>query len=388
MQASSEERKSALQALLADPYAAEDLVRSAAWPQFCAHLSAMLSDGEADTALAGAAFLERVLREARLCDAQSVAELLMALSSHICCTSARQPRCPTCHDSSTLGQDSAGSCAAKISQPSVQQHIQSGSTAGAEAGVAWTSSDIHACGSQAAAVAIPVDCTAAGHPWYSTRLGKPLATASHSTEGNGGSGGHGPWQGSWQQLSKPGACLQRSDLGQFRAPQCNPADVILPGTLEQLGEARAAQLRLLVKALEALPKLWVCLKAPMMQSLWKSLAPLLSIHAQYQRHSCQAEDNQQGVPGQARRTCPEELAGDKQPVRGGCQAGQPIVSGCTSRDPSPAAPDIRLAALQGPLLELSLGTEALPQHVKSWWQAWTLPVFSTRVSSVASSYSY
>ena len=53
--------------------------------------------------------------------------------------------------------------------------------------------------------------------------------------------------------------------------------------------------------------------------------------------------------------------------------------------PLPAAPDIRLAALQGPLMELSLATEAPHQHVKSWWQAWTLQVFSTRVRPVASS---
>ena len=385
MQASNEERKPALQALLADSYAAEDLVRSAAWPQFCAHLSAMLSDAEADTAMAGAAFLEMVLREARLCDAQSVAELFMALSSHICCTSAGQPHCPRSTDSSAMGQDSAGSSAAKISQPSVQQLMQSRSPTGAEAGGACTFSEIHAYGSQAAAVAIPVDCMAAGHARYSTPLGKALATASHSADADCGSGGHVPWQSSWHQLGEPGACLQRSELGQSRTSQRNSADVVLPGTPEQLGEARAAQLRLLVRAMEALPNFWVCLKAPLMQSLWKSLAPLLIINPQYQHHSCQAGHKQQGASGQARRTCLKLVTGGAQQVRGGCGPGQPRVSGCTSSDPPPAAPDIRLAALHGPLLELSLATEAPPQHGKSWWQAWTLPVFSTRVSSVARS---
>ena len=383
MQASNGERKAALQVLLTDPYAAEDLVRSAAWPHFCAHLSAMLSDAEADTALAGAAFLERVLKEARLCDAQSVAELFMALSSHICCTSAGQPHCPRYTDGSALGQDSAGSSAAKISQPSVQQQRQSGPTA--KAGGACTSCDLSACGSQATAVAIPVDCRAAGHAPNSTPLGEPVATASHPAEANGGSGVHVPGQGSWQQASKPGACLQQAELGRSRTSQRHAADVCLPGTPEQLGEARAAQLRLLVRCLEALPKLWVCLKAPLMQSLWKSLAPLLFIHPQYQHHGCQATDNQQGACGQARQTCLDSVAGGTRPVRGGCKPGQPRVSGCASRPTPPAAPDIRLAALQGPLLELSLATEATPQHVKSWWQAWTVPVFSTRVSSVESS---
>ena len=383
MQASNGERGPALQALLADPYAAEDLVRSAAWLDFCAHLSAMLSDAEADTALAGAAFLEEVLKEARLCDAQSVAELIMALSSHICYTSARQPHCPRSTDSSAMGQDSAGSIAAKISQPPVQRCMQSASSAGAEAGGACTLPDIRACGSQAAAVAIPVDCTTAGHAQYSTPLGEPAATASHSADANGG--GHVSWQSSWQQLAEPGACLQRSELDQCRTSQRNPVDVVLPGTPEQLGAVRVSQLRLLVRALEALPKLWVCLKAPLMQSLWKSLAPLLFIHPQYQHYSCQAADNQQGGSGHDSQTCLSPAAGGIPAVRGGCEPGQPTVSGCASMKPLPAAPDIRLAALQGPLMELSLATEAPHQHVKSWWQAWTLQVFSTRVRPVASS---
>ena len=382
MQASNEERKPALQALLADPYAAEDLVRSAAWPQFCAHLSAMLSDAEADTALAGAAFLERVLREARLCDAQSVAELFMALSSHICCTSAAQPHCPRSTGSSAQGQDPAGSSAADFRQAPVQQHTQSTLTAGAEAGKACASSGICACGSQAAAVAVPVDCTAAGHASYSAPVGQAVATASHSAEAYRRTSGHSPWQGSWRHLSEPGACLERSHLCQFEASQRQSADVFLPSTPEQLGAARAAQLRLLVRALEALPKLWVCLKAPLMQRLWKSLAPLLLVHPQYQFQGCQAEEHQQGAFGQARPGCFQLVADGTTPLRAGSEPGQPRVSGCASMNCPPTAPEIRLAVLQGPLMELSLATEAPPQHVKSWWQAWTLPVFSTRVNSV------
>ena len=385
MQASNEERKAALQALLADPYAAEDLVRSAAWPQFCAHLSAMLSDAEAGTAVAGAAFLERVLKEARLCDGQSVAELFMALSSHICCTSAGQPRCPRSADSSARGQDSADSSAAKISPPPVQRYMQSGTPAGADAGGACTFSDNCAYGSQAAAVAIPVDCTAAGHARYGTPLGKPAVTASHSADADGKSGGHVPYQSSWQQEGEPGACLQRAELSQSTISQRNSVDVLLPGTPEQLGAVRLSQLRLLVRALEALPKLWVCLKAPLMQRLWKSLAPLLFIHPQYQHHSSQAGDHQQGAPGHARQTRVSPVAGGVPAARGGCEPGEPTVSGCASMTSLPAAPGIRLAALQGPLLELSLATEAPPQHAKSWWQAWTLQVFSTRVSPAASS---
>ena len=385
MQASNEERRPALQALLADPYAAEDLVRSAAWPQFCAHLSAMLSDAEADTALAGAAFLERVLNEACLCDAQSVAELFMALSSHVCSTSAGQPHRPRSPDSSAMGQNSADTSGAKISQPPVQQHVQSGSPAGAEAGQACTISDIHACGSQAAVVAIPVDCTAAGHARHSTPLGEQAATASRLADADGGGGGHVPWQRSWQQAGEPGACLQGSELGQSRTSQRNPDGMFLPCTPGQLGAARVAQLRLLVRALEALPKLWVCLKAPLMQRLWKSLAPLLFILPQYLHHSCQAGDDQLGASGHARQTRLSWVDGGIPGVRGGCEPGQPTVPGCASMGCRPAAPDIRLAALQGPLLELSLAAEAPPQHVKSWWQAWTLQVFSTRVSPVASS---
>ena len=46
-----------------------------------------------------------------------------------------------------------------------------------------------------------------------------------------------------------------------------------------------------------------------------------------------------------------------------------------------AAHDVRLISMHGPLVELSLAGEASAAHAKSWWQAWTIAVSSTKVRS-------
>lgn len=359
MQASDVQRTAALQSLLADPYAAEDLLRSQAWPQFCACLGTMLSDPRPETALAGAAFLEKVLEEARLCDPQSVAELFIALSSHICSSSASQ------------------------------------------------------------------------HPGFREQAAGSLPAA----------------QGQPRSPRKVPGCGSRAALSAAAAVNAAP--------LQLLAEARACKLRLLVKILEALPKVWVCAKAPMMKQLWRFLAPLLHIDARY--HIQQAEQCSEAAPD-AYRAC-EQGHADMDGLCTGCEAvesggvcslGQdqrsslqqsnghspvlcmdsrkPQLAGreaghvaCLHRGSAPAhaspvkqhaaahclqtiqhepasqttsadmgavpqlspALQTRLAMLRGPLVELSLAQEAPAPHAKSWWQAWTLPMCSTRVRSEA-----
>lgn len=257
MQADDEQRKEALQTLLADPYAAEDLVRSAAWSGFCDGLSAMLSDTEPDTAIAGAEFLDRVLEEARLCDSQSVAELLIALASYISSSSPSRQ------------QDAEGVLTADNSNKSASE------PAAYKAGTGRRS-----------AAAIAIDCRAAAHRQHSKSTEQQAsATSASAARCNGKS----PWPE--QSMHAPSVTtVQPSPLsaqpeGVRMHAKGMAGQHVIPVSLEQMGEARARQIRLLVKMLEALPKLWVCLKAPMMRKLWRSLSALLLVEPVY--------DNQQ-----------------------------------------------------------------------------------------------
>ncbi len=267
MQADDTQRKETLQMLLADPYAAEDLVRSAAWSEFCGGLSAMLSDEEPDTAIAGAAFLDRVLEEARLCDSQSVAELFIALASYIFSSSLSRH------------QDAAGVLTAVTSNKSAIE------PAACKAGTGLRST-----------AAIAVDCRAAAHRQHSkSTVQQASATSASAARCNGSS----PWPE--QSMHAPSVTtVQPSPLSaqQERVrmhAKGMPAQHVVPVSLEQMGEARACQIRLLVKMLEALPKLWVCLKAPMMRKLWRSLSALLLVEPVYDNQQAGHEWPEQAV---------------------------------------------------------------------------------------------
>ena len=257
MQADGAQRKVALQALSADPYAAEDLVRSAAWPEFCAGMSATLSDPEPDTAMTAAAFLGKVFEGVGLCDPQSMAEVFIALASHVASSTSQQEWARGCEPAATTEADVREEPAVHPTCGKISHSVGDGRALGEPALIA--KDDMRS----SPATAIPVDCTAAGMP-----------SARAAAQG--------------QAL---GALPAAHSLAQ-KAPQREPnikhatAAAAVLASLQQLGDARAAELKLLVKALEALPKAWVCLKAPLMHKLWRALSSLLLIEPHYD--VCQA----------------------------------------------------------------------------------------------------
>ena len=89
-------RKAALEALLAHRYAAEDVVRSSAWPSYCQALGSVLADADQEVAERAAAFAEQVYTEVRITCAQQLAELCMALAHFTAaCSERQQPEQPT-----------------------------------------------------------------------------------------------------------------------------------------------------------------------------------------------------------------------------------------------------------------------------------------------------
>ena len=384
MQADSAQRKVALQALSADPYAAEDLVRSAAWPEFCAGMSATLSDPEPDTAMTAASFVGKVFEGVGLCDPQSMAEVFIALASHVASYTSQQEWDRGCEPAATTEADVREEPAVHPACRKISRSVSYGRALGEPALIA--KDDMRS----SPATAIPVDCIAAGMP-----------SARAAAQG--------------QAL---GALPAAHSLAQ-KAPQREPnikhataaAAVLAP--LQQLGDARAAELKLLVKALEALPKAWVCLKAPLMHKLWRALSSLLLIEPHYD--VCQAIGAaHEGGAGQDMQPCLQAASKHYQPRQPadarsseqGQNSGQmrreqkSQASAAECRQPSSikttdpagvshgrappvqhAAHDVRLISMRGPFVELSLAGEASAAHAKSWWQAWTIAVSSTKVRS-------
>ena len=383
MQADGAQRKAALQALSADPYAAEDLVRSAAWPDFCAGMNAMLSNPEPDAAMAAAAFLGKVFEEVRLCDPQSMAEVFIALASHIASSASQQKWARACEPAATTEAD-------------VEEERTVHPTCGK---ISHSSGDSRALGEPALkakddmrsspATAIPVDCTAAGMP--------PARAAAQG-----------------RALGALPAAHSLAQTAQQRESNIkHAAGAAVLASLQQLGDARAAELKLLVKALEALPKAWVCLKAPLMHKLWRALSSLLLIEPHYD--VCLAIGAaHEGGAGQDIQPCLQAASAHFQPRQpaDACSSGQGLnsshmrreqesqASAAECRQPSSikatdpaglshgrappvqhAAHDVRLISMHGPLVELSLAGVASAAHAKSWWQAWTIAVSSTKVCS-------
>ena len=372
-QADENERPKAVQALLADPYAAEDVVRSAAWPSFCASISALLSGPQPASVTAGVTFLEGVLEEARLSDPQSVAELFIALASHLRSTYASSNHSPAAESAAAPAYLPA--VKAKPTVPRVEFGLSSRQAGkahsyGAETDASSRESNL----SNQAAANIAVDCRAANEPLQggipaehaSAALVSPASRRGicqlpqHSQPAQGTIAQEHHAAADQQQTPKP---LQLSSVH----ADGMAAQHSIPCSLDQMGEARARQFRLLGKMLEALPKLWVCLKPPMMRKLWRSLSALLLVEPQ-----CDSVP-----PAQAAGTAQVEQQDDQQHTAepASLQSSMPETAGELHCSGLGAC----LAGMRGPLVELSLALEANQLHAKSWWQAWTLPIASTRV---------
>ncbi len=368
LQADEEKRPEAVQALLADPYAAEDVVRSAAWPSFCASIGALLSGPYPAAALAGVTFLERVLEEARLSDSQSVAELFIALASHLRLTSASSNCRPTAENfvkSAHLPAVKAAPAMPGVEIGLSSRQDEKAHSYGAERDAPCKGSSL----STQAAASIAVDCRAATQHLQRKSPAALVSTASCR-------GIHYLPQDSQHALGTP-AQEHHAAADQQQTPQAvqlssGHADGLAalhssPFSLDQMGEARARQFRLLGKMLEALPKLWVCLKLPMMRKLWRSLSALLLVEPQ-----CDS------MPG-------AHAAGGAQIEQQDCQQPTTEPAGLqssmheTAGDLQSSALEACPAGMQGPLVELSMAVEPTPLHTKTWWQAWTLPISSTRV---------
>ncbi len=430
-QADEKERPEAVQALLADPYAAEDVVRSAAWPSFCASISALLSGPQPATATAGVTFLEKVLEEARLSDSQSVAELFIALASHLRSTYASSSHSPTAES----GPKPAHLPAVKAVPPQAEFGLCSRQGQRALSYGAVTDSSCKGSRlSYQAAANIAVDCRAADKRLQGTSPAERgsatlVSTASHSgvhhlpqlDESARGTTAQEHHAAADQQQA-PKSMQQGSAHGDGMAAQ--HSSPCLPG---QVGEARARQFRLLGRMLEALPKIWVCLKPPMMRKLWRSLSALLLVEPQCdsmppadaagtaqtelqdrQQHKSEgaglqssthvtAEGLQSSAPAArlagmrgrlVEHQCGSMPAADAAGAAHTAQdheqltvesAGLQSSMHETAGDVHPSALGSCLAGMRGPLVELSLALQLTPLHAKSWWQAWTLPIFSTRV---------
>ena len=372
MQANEAERPKALQALLADRFAAEDVVRSPAWPSFCASIGALLSDPQPDTAVAGVTFLERVLDETLLSDALSVAELFTALAGHLrsypvskkrLCMADRAPK--------------PAHLPALNAPPAVPQ-VKSGR--GAESRVAHqsgpeTQTPCNArSGSNSSAASIAVDCRAgSGHLQRDAteELGSTalISAASHNFIAH------------FPQHSLHAACRPAQEL--VTAPPQGLCTGMLQNSIRggdlaaqqsMLGsprEARARQFRLLGKMLEALPKLWVCLKPPMMRKLWQSLSALLLVEPQWDSMPAAASEGTARTPQDSRQPMIKPASRRKGTAEVAQALEAPALEAC-------------LVGMQGPLVELSLAQQPAMPHAKSWWQAWTLPISSTRVRTCTS----
>ena len=367
LQADEEKRPEAVQALLADPYAAEDVVRSAAWPSFCASIGALLSGPHPAAALAGVTFLERVLEEARLSDSQSVAELFIALASHLHLTSASSNCRPTAENFVKYAHLPAVKAAPAM--PGVEIGLSSrqdekAHSYGAERDAPCKGSSL----STQAAASIAVDCRAATQHLQGQSPAALVSTASCR-------GIHHLPQDSQHALGSP-AQEHHAAADQQQMPQAvqqgsmhaggMAAQHSIPFLLDQMGQARARQFRLLGKMLEALPKLWVCLKPPMMRRLWRSLSALLLVEPQ--------GDNV--LAAEAAATAQIEQDHEQHTTKpAGMQSSMYKTAGDSQSSAIGACP----AGMRGPLVELSLALEPAPLHAKSWWQAWTLPISSTRV---------
>ena len=372
LQADEEQRPEAVQALLADPYAAEDVVRSAAWPSFCASIDALLSGPQPATASAGVTFLERVLEEARLSDPQSVAELFIALASHLCSTTASYSRLPTAESIATSALLPAVKAVPAV--PRLGSGLSSRQDETADLSGPDTFVPSKACGgSNLSAAVIAVDCRAGKGHLQSAAIGEHGSTPQIAAASQNGTS-HLPQQ----SLHAQGATAQEhAAADQQQTPKTLQQGSLYadgmasqhssPSSLDQMGDARARQFRLLGKMLEALPKLWVCLKPPMMRKLWRSLSALLLVEPRCDSMPAAHAAGTAQTEQQDRQQSTIELAGLESSMHG--NAG----------DLHPSAPGACPASMRGPLVELSLALEPAPLHAKSWWQAWTLPISSTRV---------
>jgi hypothetical protein len=103
-------RKTALEVLLAHPYAADDLLNSPAWQPFCAVLPSLLADACTETAAAAASFAGCVFREVKRSSPQQLAQLCTAIAASVTIDNACTASAPAQHAGRSLH---AGSSAAK-----------------------------------------------------------------------------------------------------------------------------------------------------------------------------------------------------------------------------------------------------------------------------------
>ena len=177
---------------------------------------------------------------------------------------------------------------------------------------------------------------------------------------------------------------------------------------------RAGLTRLLLRSLQALPKVWASLRPPLMQQLWDAICPLLrlpgssppqqlapadqgQLEARATQRTCSAEgitDSRSSLldlsPASAAGTAstetaslgdaalPAQRSGSEAPGPGPCMPpalGAPGPADCrvadTDEDHSPAA---------GPLAELC----AAEENLGAWWRTWTAPAASCKVSEGSS----
>ena len=371
LQAKEVQRPEAVQALLADEYAAEDMVRSPAWPSFCASISALLADPQPATAMAGTTLVERVLEEARLSDPQSVAELFIALASHLRPAPASNHRLPTADSHAKPAHLPAGTALPAV--PRSESGVSSTQDEEARLCGPETYKPPQACaGSKLTTALIAVDCRAAnGHV-------QGAATPKHGSMACISAASRSGVARSPERTLHPGGAPAERDAAAPRQPTCSPpqqnsmhgggaaAQGRIAESLQQLEEARARQWRLLGRMLDALPRLWVCLRPPLMQRLWRCLSAVLLVQPQ-----CG------DVPAAGAAEAAHQQRNTQQPIKDPArlQRGRAVCA----KDLQASALGSCLAGVQGPLVELSLAQEIPPLHAKSWWQAWTLPISSTRV---------
>lgn len=374
LQAKGEQRSEAVQALLADEYAAEDMVRSPAWPSFCASISALLADPQPATAMAGTTLVERVLEEARLSDPQSVAELFIALASHLHSAHASNHRSPTADSDAKPAHLPAGTALPAV--PRSESGVTSKQDEEARSCGPETHMPPKACaGGKLNAAFIAVDCRAANGHVQGAATPKHGSAACISAASHGGAA-HSPEH----SLHAGGAPAQQDAAAppqpSCRSPQQNSvrggetaAQEGIPESLQQREEARARQWRLLGRMLDGLPRLWVCLKPPLMQRLWRCLSALLLVEP-----GCGA------MPAAAAAEAAHQRQNSQQPLEEpACLQPSEGVWQTHAKDHQAFASGVCLAGMHGPLVELSLAQETPPLHAKSWWQAWTLPKSSNRV---------
>ncbi len=181
-----------------------------------------------------------------------------------------------------------------------------------------------------------------------------------------------------------GTILESTSAGASTTQPCTYTAQETGDTASDRAAVRAAAVKLLLRCLQALPRVWATFRDPLLQQLWDAVCPLLKLHVHSSPDSSMQQPDHSGriVEQQRMRHSAAASSGDQRRPGDGPSLGD---ADCRDFGGSVnAAKEQRLGAprlegsgeLCGPLVELC----SAEGWSGDWWKVWTAPARPARVS--------